>query len=155
MKAVAIEGPGMVVAKTPVHGQKNFSLESPILARPKPHETAFGCPRAFLNNRFVYTVISPRARGLSIGVNMNPCKTCNFDCAYCEVNRSLPGAEEHLNIDVMANELQNTRDLDFHVRRQFGRDFQHAHHRRFACATRRFFSRIFQRDARRIFQRFG
>lgn len=82
------------------------------LARPVSRiETAFGCPRDFLSNRFVYVVISPRARGLSIGVNMNPGKNCNFDCAYCEVNRCLPGAEDHLDVNVMADELQNTLDL--------------------------------------------
>ena len=46
-------------------------------------ETAFGAPRDFLENRFVYAVVSPRARGLSVGVNMNPDKTCNFNCVYC------------------------------------------------------------------------
>ncbi len=70
--------------------------------------TAFGCPREFLNNRFLYLVISPRARGLSIGVNMNPDKHCNFDCPYCEVNRSLPAGEQSLDVDVMAAELQAT-----------------------------------------------
>ena len=71
-------------------------------------ETAFGCPRGFLDNRFVYVVISPRARGLSVGVNMNPDKWCNFDCAYCEVNRGLPPAVNHLDVDVMATELTDT-----------------------------------------------
>jgi len=61
-----------------------------------------------LNNRFLYLVISPRARGLSIGVNMNPDKHCNFDCPYCEVNRSLPAGEQSLDVDVMAAELQAT-----------------------------------------------
>src|SRR5213593_4509851 len=80
---------------------------------PKPVQTsafttAFGCPREFLNNRFLYLVISPRARGLSIGVNMNPDKHCNFDCPYCEVNRSLPAGEQSLDVDVMAAELQAT-----------------------------------------------
>ncbi|MHB8519466.1 MAG: radical SAM protein [Limisphaerales bacterium] len=74
-------------------------------------ETAFGCPRDFLDNRFVYIVVSPRARGLSVGVNMNPDKFCNFDCLYCEVNRELPPREPHLDADVMAEELQRT--LDF------------------------------------------
>ncbi len=71
-------------------------------------ETAFGCPRDFLDNRFVYVVISPRARGLSVGVNVNPDKWCNFDCAYCEVNRGLPPAVNHLDVDVMATELSDT-----------------------------------------------
>lgn len=68
--------------------------------------SAFGCPREFFGNRFVYAVVSPRARGLSIGVNMNPDKHCNFDCPYCEVNRLLPGREQILDLDVMADELK-------------------------------------------------
>lgn len=71
-------------------------------------ETAFGCPRDFLDNRFVYMVISPRARGLSVGVNMNPDKRCNFDCVYCEVNRGEPATESGLDVDVMATELTDT-----------------------------------------------
>ena len=79
-----------------------------LLRRSCSRETAFGCPREFLDNRFVYVVVSPRARGLSIGVNMNPDKRCNFDCSYCEVNRSLPAWEEKLDADVMAEELRQT-----------------------------------------------
>ena len=75
---------------------------------PAPVGTAFGCPRAFLDNRFVYTVISPRARGLSVGVNMNPDKRCNFDCVYCEVNRSEPARESRLDVPVMMTELERT-----------------------------------------------
>jgi wyosine [tRNA(Phe)-imidazoG37] synthetase (radical SAM superfamily) len=71
-------------------------------------ETAFGCPRDFLGNRFVYVVTSARARGLSIGLNMNPDKFCNFDCIYCEVNRSLPPLEQELDVAVMGAELEKT-----------------------------------------------
>jgi wyosine [tRNA(Phe)-imidazoG37] synthetase (radical SAM superfamily) len=70
--------------------------------------TAFGCPRDFLDNRFVYTVVSPRARGLSVGVNMNPDKYCNFDCVYCEVNRNDPAHESKLDVGVMVAELERT-----------------------------------------------
>ena len=70
--------------------------------------TAFGCARDFLDNRFVYTVISPRARGLSVGVNMNPDKRCNFDCVYCEVNRSEPARESKLDVSAMIVELERT-----------------------------------------------
>jgi wyosine [tRNA(Phe)-imidazoG37] synthetase (radical SAM superfamily) len=69
---------------------------------------AFGYPRQFLGNRFVYAVVSPRAHGLSIGVNMNPDRRCNFDCEYCEVNRAAPALENSLDVDVMADELQRT-----------------------------------------------
>ncbi len=71
-------------------------------------DSAFGCPREFLGNRFVYTVISPRAAGLSIGVNMNPDKYCNFNCKYCEVNRLVPPCERSLDVEVMADELRRT-----------------------------------------------
>ena len=73
-----------------------------------PAGSAFGCPRNFLGNRFVYVVVSSRARGLSVGVNMNPDKQCNFECLYCEVNRAVPATDKALNIDVMAQELQRT-----------------------------------------------
>ncbi len=70
-------------------------------------ETAFGSPRDFLDNRFVYAVVSARARGLSVGVNINPDKNCNFRCVYCEVHRNgLTNAE--LDVDVMAGELKKT-----------------------------------------------
>jgi wyosine [tRNA(Phe)-imidazoG37] synthetase (radical SAM superfamily) len=61
-----------------------------------------------MDNRFVYTVISPRARGLSVGVNMNPDKRCNFDCVYCEVDRSRPSRESRLDVPVMIAELERT-----------------------------------------------
>jgi wyosine [tRNA(Phe)-imidazoG37] synthetase (radical SAM superfamily) len=83
-------------------------VEETKASRTPKTETAFGCPRDFLGNRFVYVVISPRARGLSIGINMNPDKFCNFDCVYCEVNRDVPPAERELDVSVMAVELEKT-----------------------------------------------
>jgi wyosine [tRNA(Phe)-imidazoG37] synthetase (radical SAM superfamily) len=74
-------------------------------------ETAFGCPRDFLENRFVYVVISPRARGLSVGINMNPDKICNFDCVYCEVDRSRSSAETRVDPGVLESELKSTFEL--------------------------------------------
>ncbi len=71
-------------------------------------EIAFDRPRDFLNNRFVYAVLSPRARGLTLGVNMNPDKRCNFDCLYCEVDRSTLPEQSALQVGVMATELQRT-----------------------------------------------
>jgi wyosine [tRNA(Phe)-imidazoG37] synthetase (radical SAM superfamily) len=70
--------------------------------------TAFGAPRDFLGNRFVYAVVSPRARGLSIGVNLNPDQQCNFDCHYCEVDRLAPRRAGSLDVDAMAEELMRT-----------------------------------------------
>lgn len=73
-----------------------------------PAATAFGCPRDFLGNRFVYVTVSARARGLAVGVNMNPDKYCNFDCVYCEVDRRTPFQSHPLEVEAMADELQRT-----------------------------------------------
>jgi wyosine [tRNA(Phe)-imidazoG37] synthetase (radical SAM superfamily) len=52
-------------------------------------------------------VISQRARGLSIGVNLNPDQGCNFDCVYCEVDRDNPGEERRVDIRGMSKELES------------------------------------------------
>jgi len=44
-------------------------------------------PRNFDKFRWVYPVLSRRSGGLSIGVNINPDRLCNFDCPYCQVDR--------------------------------------------------------------------
>lgn len=80
---------------------------SALVERLAPGETAFGCPRDFLNNRYVYVVVSSRAGGLAVGVNMNPDKYCNFKCVYCEVHRD-GEARPELDIPAMENELKHT-----------------------------------------------
>jgi wyosine [tRNA(Phe)-imidazoG37] synthetase (radical SAM superfamily) len=62
--------------------------------------------RNFLHHRLVYCVISQRARGLSVGVNMNPDKRCNFDCVYCEVDRREHSGSARVNITRMTRELE-------------------------------------------------
>lgn len=71
-------------------------------------ETVFGYARDFLDNRFVYVVISPRAHGLSVGINMNPDRHCDFDCVYCEVDRTVPMRARELEVPVMIDELKRT-----------------------------------------------
>jgi len=43
--------------------------------------------RKFENFRFVYPVISRRAKGLSIGINCTPNGMCSYSCVYCQVNK--------------------------------------------------------------------
>ncbi len=68
----------------------------------------FRYPRDYLGNRLVYLTISSRARGLSIGVNLNPDQHCNFDCAYCEVDRRVSSGRSSLDLDLLARELEST-----------------------------------------------
>jgi len=70
-------------------------------------EIKFGPPRAFLGNRFVYAVISQRGRGLSIGININPDKFCNFQCVYCEVNRAVLPGDRTVNLNALRVELED------------------------------------------------
>ena len=57
------------------------------------------------DNRYVYAVVSRRAQGLSIGINLNPDKVCNFDCPYCQVDRTGPAAPPDVDVEVLADEL--------------------------------------------------
>jgi wyosine [tRNA(Phe)-imidazoG37] synthetase (radical SAM superfamily) len=56
--------------------------------------------------RYVYAVVSRRARGLSVGVNLNPDKACNFDCPYCQVDRTTPGGPSRIDVPALAAELE-------------------------------------------------
>ncbi len=103
-------------AGPPAPEAKRAAERPPAKARSTPPlPTTFGCPRDFLDNRFIYLTVSARARGLSVGVNMNPDKLCNFDCVYCEVDRrtSLPPQQQQqpLDVEVMAQELRRTLTL--------------------------------------------
>lgn len=40
-----------------------------------------------LDYRYLYTVLSRRAGGISLGINLNPDGICNWHCAYCQVSR--------------------------------------------------------------------
>lgn len=63
--------------------------------------------RHWRDNRYVYPVISRRSRGLSVGVNLNPDKVCNFDCIYCCVDRTtMPGRVE-VDLPALERELDH------------------------------------------------
>lgn len=63
--------------------------------------------RRWRDFRYVYPVISRRARGLSIGVNLNPNMACNFDCVYCQVDRTAPPAERRADLPTLRRELRH------------------------------------------------
>ncbi|MCH8251530.1 MAG: radical SAM protein [Planctomycetes bacterium] len=61
--------------------------------------------RDWRGNLYVYPVISRRSRGLSIGVNLNPDAACNFDCVYCQVDRSVVPRVRDVDVGVLRSEL--------------------------------------------------
>jgi len=60
---------------------------------------------------YCYPVISRRSQGLSLGVNLNPDQVCNFDCVYCEVDRTKPPRRRYLDLDQLVQELAALLDL--------------------------------------------
>ncbi len=56
----------------------------------KPALTVARHPRTYRGSLYVYPVLSRRSRGISIGINLNPDTVCNFDCIYCQVDRTTP-----------------------------------------------------------------
>jgi wyosine [tRNA(Phe)-imidazoG37] synthetase (radical SAM superfamily) len=67
--------------------------------------------RGLADYRYVYAVVSRRSRGVSVGVNLNPDKVCNFDCVYCQVDRTTPGAGRDVDVAVLRAELEAALDL--------------------------------------------
>jgi len=63
--------------------------------------------RSLNQNRYVYAVLSRRSGGVSIGINLNPDKICNFDCVYCQVDRRTPGEDRRVDLDSLEGELRN------------------------------------------------
>jgi len=61
--------------------------------------------RQYAGFTYVYPVLSRRSRGLSLGVNLNPDKICNFDCIYCEVDRRIPGRASKVDVPQLRTEL--------------------------------------------------
>jgi wyosine [tRNA(Phe)-imidazoG37] synthetase (radical SAM superfamily) len=61
--------------------------------------------RKWADNLYVYAVVSRRSHGVSIGVNLNPDKGCNFDCIYCQVDRSVTPVTRRVDLDLLAHEL--------------------------------------------------
>lgn len=71
--------------------------------------TSFGRhPRSLGENRYVYAVLARRSGGLSIGINLNPDRICNWDCIYCQVDRTSQPAVRDVDLDRLASELRAT-----------------------------------------------
>lgn len=67
--------------------------------------------RSFRDSTYVYPVVSRRSRGVSIGVNLNPDKICNFDCIYCQVDRKTAAVTKFVDVEMILSELSAMIDL--------------------------------------------
>ena len=70
-------------------------------------------PRELRNYRYVYAVLSRRAKGLSVGINLTIDKRCSFNCLYCRVDRRCdPTPRQPVDLARLAEELDDLlRDL--------------------------------------------
>lgn len=56
--------------------------------------------------RYVYPVVSRRAGGLSVGINLNPNSACNWRCIYCQVPDLVRGAAPPIDGELLEAELR-------------------------------------------------
>ena len=66
--------------------------------------------RHWRNNAYCYPVVSRRSGGLSIGINLNPSKACNFNCIYCQVDRLTPPRVRKVHLPILKAELDHLLD---------------------------------------------
>ncbi len=58
------------------------------------------------NLRYVYPVISRRAGGVSVGINLNTNNACNWRCIYCQVPDLLRGTAPPVDLVLLEQELR-------------------------------------------------
>lgn len=56
--------------------------------------------------RYVYPVVSRRAGGVSVGINLNPNNACNWRCIYCQVPDLTRGTAPAVDMLLLENELR-------------------------------------------------
>ena len=54
---------------------------------------------------YVYPVLSRRAGGVSVGINLNPNNACNWHCAYCQVPDLVRGKAPDIDLLLLEHEL--------------------------------------------------
>ena len=59
---------------------------------------------------YVYPVVSRRAGGVSVGVNLNVNNACNWACVYCQVEGLTRGGPLPIDLDRLASELDTFLD---------------------------------------------
>lgn len=79
-------------------------------------------PSAFARYRYAYPVVSRRAGGVSLGVNLSQTQACNFRCVYCEVDRGETKAQIARALETISPDEASSRDVTACARRPEGRE---------------------------------
>jgi len=56
---------------------------------------------------YIYPVVSRRAGGVSIGINLNINNACNWRCVYCQVPNLTRGSPPPINLELLEKELRD------------------------------------------------
>ncbi|MCF8157749.1 MAG: radical SAM protein [Burkholderiaceae bacterium] len=56
---------------------------------------------------YIYPVVSRRAGGVSIGINLNINNACNWRCVYCQVPNLTRGTPPPINLELLEKELRD------------------------------------------------
>lgn len=67
--------------------------------------TAFDHNRDVSGMKYIYPVVSRRAGGVSIGVNLNINNACNWRCIYCQVPNLTRGTPPPIELEILEQEL--------------------------------------------------
>lgn len=74
--------------------------ESPRLLDSADHS------RESAGKTYVYPVVSRRAGGVSVGINLNPNNACNWRCVYCQVPNLTRGNAPPIDLALLEDELR-------------------------------------------------
>ena len=75
-------------------------FSKPVLLTPANHD------RDTAGMTYVYPVVSRRAGGVSVGVNLNPNNACNWACVYCQVPDLVRGTAPPIDLAQLESELR-------------------------------------------------
>jgi wyosine [tRNA(Phe)-imidazoG37] synthetase (radical SAM superfamily) len=62
--------------------------------------------RDIVGMTYVYPVVSRRAGGVSVGINLNPNNACNWHCLYCQVPQLTRGSAPPIDLPLLEQELK-------------------------------------------------
>ncbi|MDP2788030.1 MAG: radical SAM protein [Pseudomonadota bacterium] len=76
------------------------------MSTPTPTLSTANHDRDSAGMTYVYPVISRRAGGVSVGINLNPNNACNWRCIYCQVPNLSRGGPPAIDLALLEEELR-------------------------------------------------
>jgi wyosine [tRNA(Phe)-imidazoG37] synthetase (radical SAM superfamily) len=96
---------GLYLSCVAVPPAPTFSHSRPFHSMPSKALNIDDHSRDSAGMRYVYPVVSRRAGGVSIGINLNPNNACNWRCIYCQVPDLVRGGPPPIDMGLLEREL--------------------------------------------------